>query len=252
MKINMKKMTACLLALLMSAAGLSAASAENTAEIPVPFGTASASSPYYAKPCNERLASLPEALMKMAEGGYSWEYEYVAGKPAYALTLMDYANIYSFIHDHELDPAAVREVLSDAGLMVHRKAFTEEEIDLLLGEDQAKAMAHFASPSTIVIGEKGYSEKWMYDHTIEEYKAEGISPEMVAAVQPYYYNPLFVQEAADAFSQKLYEYTGILTPVMPARSGRVCLRPGVMRPPSPSSRCTGRSSPCADSGPLRC
>ena len=213
MKINMKKMTACLLALLMSAAGLSAASAENTAEMPVPFGTASASSPYYAKPCNERLASLPEALMKMAEGGYSWEYEYVAGKPAYALTLMDYANISSFIHDHELDPAAVREVLSDAGLMVHRKAFTEEEIDLLLGEDQAKAMAHFASPSTIVIGEKGYSEKWMYDHTIEEYKAEGISPEMVAAVQPYYYNPLFVQEAADAFSQKLYEYTGILTPV---------------------------------------
>jgi hypothetical protein len=68
-----------------------------------PFGTASANAPYYAKPCNERLASLPEALMKLAEDGYSWEYEYAAGKPAYALTLMDYANIYSFIHTHELD-----------------------------------------------------------------------------------------------------------------------------------------------------
>ncbi len=28
-------------------------------EMPVPFGTASASAPYYAKPCNERLAYLP-------------------------------------------------------------------------------------------------------------------------------------------------------------------------------------------------
>ena len=178
-----------------------------------PFGTASAGAPYYAKPCNERLASLPEALMKLAEGGYSWEYEYAADKPAYALTLMDYANIYSFIHTHDLDPAIVRQVLSDASLMVHRRAFTEEEIDLLLGDDQAAAMAHFASPSTIVTGEKGYSEKWMYDHEIEQWAAEGITPEMVISVQENYYNPLFTREAAKAFSQKLYYYTGVLTPV---------------------------------------
>ena len=154
-----------------------------------PFGTASANSPYYAKPCNERLASLPEALMKLAEGGYSWEYEYAADKPAYALTLMDYANIYSFIHTHDLDPAVVRKVLSDASLMVHRKAFTEKEIDLLLGDDQAAVMAHFASPGTIVMGEKGYSEKWLYDHPVEQWEAEGITPEMVISVQENYYNP---------------------------------------------------------------
>lgn len=178
-----------------------------------PFGTASANSPYYAKPCNECLASLPEALMKLAEGGYSWEYEYVADKPAYALTLMDYANIYSFIHTHDLDADTLREILSDASLMVHRKAFTNEEIDLLLGDDQAAAMAHFASPGTIVMGDKGYSEKWMYDHTIEQWAAEGITPEMVIAVQENYYNPLFTQKAAKAFSQKLYYFTGVLTSV---------------------------------------
>lgn len=178
-----------------------------------PFGTASANLPYFAKPCNERLASLPEALMKLAEGGYSWEYEYAADKPAYALTLMDYANIYSFLHTHDIDPAAVREVLSDADLMVHRKAFTEQEISLLLGDDQAAAMAHFASPGTIVTGEKGYSEKWMYDHSIEQWEAEGITPDMVISVQENYYDPLFTQEAAKAFSQKLYSFTGVLTPV---------------------------------------
>ena len=178
-----------------------------------PFGTASANSPYYAKPCNERLASLPEALMKLAEGGYSWEYEYAADKPAYALTLMDYANIYSFIHTHDLDPAVVRKVLSDASLMVHRKAFTEKEIDLLLGDDQAAVMAHFASPGTIVMGEKGYSEKWLYDHPVEQWEAEGITPEMVISVQENYYNPLFTQEAAKAFSRKLYYFTGVLTSV---------------------------------------
>ena len=184
-----------------------------TEEMPVPFGTASASSPYFAKPCNERLASLPECLMQMAEGGYSWEYDYVSGKPAYALTLMDYANIYSYIHTHDLDPEKVREVLSDASQMVHRRAFTPEEIDLLLGDDQAAAMAHFASPGTIVIGEKGYSPKWMYDHTLEAWKAEGITPEMVLAAAPGYYNALFVQEAADAFSRKIYEFTSEVVPV---------------------------------------
>jgi hypothetical protein len=103
--------------------------------MPIPFGTATANAPYYAKPCNERLASIPEALMKLAEGGYTWEDSYVAGKPNYALTLMDYPNIYSFIHTHDLNRDAVRKVLSDAALMVHRKAFTEEEIDLLLERD---------------------------------------------------------------------------------------------------------------------
>ena len=178
-----------------------------------PFGTAGENAPYHSKPCNERLASLPESLMKMAEGGYSWEYTYVSDKPEWSLTLMDYANIYSFIHTHELDNDELRSVLSNADLMVHRKAFTEEEIDLLLGDDQAAAMAHFASPSTIVIGEKGYSAKWMYHHTEEEYAAEGITPEMVEAVLPYYYNALYVQGAADAFSQKLFHYTGKLQQV---------------------------------------
>ena len=208
-----KRMMAGCLSLLLMACGACPAFAQTEAEMPVPFGTASANAPYYAKPCNERLASLPEALMRMAEDGYSWEYEYVADKPAYALTLMDYANIYSFIHTHELDQDALREALSDADRMVHRKAFTPEEIDLLLGDDQAAAMAHFASPGTIVMGEKGYSVKWLYDHTTREWAAEGITPEMVIAVQAHYYNPLFTREAAKAFSRKLYDYTGVLTPV---------------------------------------
>ncbi len=182
-------------------------------QMPVPFGTASDSLPYYAEPCDERISVLPEALMKLADDGYSWEYAYIKGKPDYALTLMDYSNIYSFIHTHSLDGNAVRRVLSDAGLMVHRRAFTEEEIDLLLGGDQAKAMAYFASPSTIVMGEKGYSEKWMYDHAASTWRQEGIKPGMVIPALPHYYNPLFVQKAADAFSLKLYQYTGMVTPV---------------------------------------
>ena len=215
------RITAGILALLVTAAYLPAVSAHAdelqvpdfgaVTEMPsAPFGTASASSPYFAKPCNERLATLPEPLMKLTEDGYNWSYTYGTGKPAWALTLMDYANIYSFIHTHEIDEATLRAVLADPDSMLHKKAFTEEEIDLLLGDDAAAAMKAFASPSTIVIGEKGYCAKWMYTHTLEEYAAEGITPEMVEAVLPYYYNPLFVQKAADAFSQKLFQYTGKL------------------------------------------
>ena len=182
-------------------------------DMPVPFGTASASSPYYSKPCDERLASIPEALMKLTPDGYGWEYEYVADKPVWSLTLMDYANIYSFIHNHDLDEDEVRAILSDADKMVHRKAFTDEEIDILLSDDLEQAMKQFASKSTIVIGEKGYSTKWIYEHTVDEYIQEGITPEMVTAVQMYYYNPLFVQSAADAFSQNLFNFTSLLTNV---------------------------------------
>ena len=182
-------------------------------EMPVPFGTASTSAPYYSKPCDERLASIPEALMLLTPDGYSWEYDYVADKPAWSLTLMDYANIYSFIHNHDLDADEVRAILSDADKMVHRKAFTDEEIDILLSDDLEQAMKKFASKSTIVIGEKGYSTKWMYEHNTDDYIREGITPEMVTAVQMYYYNPLFVQSAADAFSQNLFNFTSLLTNV---------------------------------------
>ena len=182
-------------------------------KMPVPFGTASASSAYFIYPCAERLSALPWDLLQLVpEEGYNWEYDYVADKPAWKLTLMDYANIYSFIHDHTLDPEEVHKVLSDADKMVHRKAFTDEEIDLLLGDDEEAVMEYFASDSTIVIGNKGYSAGWMYNHTIEEYEAEGITPEMVQAVLPYYYNPLYVQEAADAFSRKLFRFTSVLAP----------------------------------------
>ena len=94
--------------------------------------------------------------------------------------------------------------------MVHRRAFTQAEIDLLLGEDRAAAMARFASASTIVIGERGYCVKWMYDHPIEDWIAAGITPDRVIAVQDHYANPLFTKAAAKAFSKKLYDFTGVL------------------------------------------
>ena len=181
--------------------------------MPVPFGTATDTIVYHSKPCPERISSLPEAVMQLTGDGYSWAGNYESGKPAWSLTLMDYDNLYSFIHTHSIDPARLREVLSDGSRMIHRIPFTDEEIDILLGDDAAAAMAKFASPDTIVIGDRGYSPRWMYYHDAGDYAAAGITPEMVAAVQPYYYDPLYGQEAADAFSQKLFEYSGVLTQV---------------------------------------
>ena len=187
-----KRAAAGLLAVLCTASYLPALSASadvpdfgDVTEMPsAPFGTAGASAPYFAKPCNERLATLPEALMKLTDDGYAWSGAYGADKPEWALTLMDYANIYSYIHTHEIDADTLRAVLADGDSMLHKKPFTAEEIELLLGDDEAAAMAAFASPSTIVIGEKGYCAKWMYAHTVEEYAEAGITPEMVAAVLP--------------------------------------------------------------------
>ena len=53
----------------------------------------------------------------------------------------------------------------------------------------------------------------MYDHASTTWKQEGIKSGMVIQALPYYYNPLFVKKAADMFSLKLYNYTGMVTPV---------------------------------------
>ena len=106
-----RRVTAGIMALLMAAAYFPAVIAHaavpdfgEVTEMPTaPFGTAGENAPYHAKPCNERLATLPEALMKLTEDGYTWSGEYGVGKPEWALTLMDYANIYSYIHTHEID-----------------------------------------------------------------------------------------------------------------------------------------------------
>lgn len=57
MKNMWKRNTLGCLSLLLMVCGVCAASAETEAEMPVPFGTASANAPFYAKPCNEHLAS---------------------------------------------------------------------------------------------------------------------------------------------------------------------------------------------------
>ena len=178
-----------------------------------PFGTASASSPYYAKPCNERLASLPEALMQMTEDGYAWEYAYAADKPAYALTLMDYANIYSFIHTHTLDQAALREVAFGRGSDGAPQGVHGGRDRPASGQRPGSGHGAFCVSQHDRDRRKGLQRKMDVRSSPLGWRMEGITPDMVTAVQANYYNPLFTQEAADAFSQKLYAYTGVVTPV---------------------------------------
>ena len=66
--------------------------------------------------------------------------------------------------------------------------FSDEEINALISGDEAEIIRLFISDHSIWIKDKNYviSPWWLYYHTIEDYKAVGVTPEMIAEKLPLY------------------------------------------------------------------
>ena len=60
---------------------------------------------------------------------------------------------------------------------------------------------------TIIVGTHFYTPKWIYEHDIEDYKAAGITPEMLQNNRKHWYFPL-TEEAQKALDAKINQYTG--------------------------------------------
>ena len=89
--------------------------------------------------------------MKMAEDGYTWEHGYTAGRPDYALTLMDYPNIYSFIHTHGLNPEAVRQVAKEEDVpCIDMTTLTETYLSVI-GDFASRAMYVYPKDNTHLV-----------------------------------------------------------------------------------------------------
>ena len=90
--------------------------------------------------------------------------------------------------------------------------FNPYEIDMLKGGDRKRIAEAFASEYSIVVGDSVFSPKWLYYHTIEDYKAVRISPEDILHKLDMYEKLELTDEAWAAFSAKLQEYADTADP----------------------------------------
>lgn len=116
-------------------------------------------------------------------------------------------NLYSFIRHFSIPDETVRELLVE---MRNGSAddFSDEEIDLIISGNNEAVAEHFVSEYAIVIGENLYSPKWIYNHSIKDYEAAGITPGMIEEKISLYSTIGFTDEARTAFSEKLSAYIG--------------------------------------------
>lgn len=123
-------------------------------------------------------------------------------------SVSELANLYSFFRYFDFSDEAIREnlIAMRGSEPDYRYALTDAEIDLLISGDAAAIAKHFASEYAIVKGERLFSPKWMYWHTVEDYEAVGITPEDVKEKLYLYYTSGLGSEGLNAFYHKLASY----------------------------------------------
>ncbi|MBQ9384594.1 MAG: hypothetical protein IJT87_10200 [Ruminiclostridium sp.] len=94
--------------------------------------------------------------------------------------------------------------------------FSEEEINALVSGDEAAIIPLFISDCSIWVRENDYviSPKWLYYHTAEDYRAAGVTPEMIVEKLPLYEDAFIggglgndmAEESWAAFTAKLDQY----------------------------------------------
>ena len=88
-------------------------------------------------------------------------------------SLESYPNVYTFIKHFGISGERLKELI---GYMI-----TDEQIDILYHGTVAEITAEFASPLSIVKGDKIYSWYWITTHTAEDCAAAGITEEELLA-----------------------------------------------------------------------
>lgn len=159
-------------------------------------------------PCNHILNGIPGSLLDLRDSDEvrKWtEKSKLSSKSDVISSIKDYENVYTFITDFNI----TREE-AEAALEYYLKGnyITYEHLDIIFSGDIELITKTFASDLSIAVGDRIYSPEWLYMHSPDEYSAAGITPEDILSRVDLYRYILFTDEARQAFSEKLSEYTG--------------------------------------------
>ena len=163
-------------------------------------------------PCNYILNNIPVELMKLRDSNEvnKWlEKDKLSSRSEAPSSIKDYVNIYSFITEFNITreeaETALEYYLNTPEEFEH---ITYEHLDIIFSGNVELITKTFASEYSIVIGDRIYTPEWLYTHSIEEYKAAGITAEDILSRVKLYSSIFFTDEARQAFSEKLSAYTG--------------------------------------------
>ena len=187
--------------------------------MPPPFGTSGdgtdtggdQNAAFYL-PCSYILNDIPVELLRLRDSGEvtQWlEKDKLSSRQSAPDSISDYVNIYTFIEHFNITreeaETALEYYLNTSEEFEH---ITYEDLDVIFSGDIGLITKTFASKYSIVVGDKIYTPEWLYVHSPEEYKAVGITPEDVLSRVEFYTDIYFTDEARQAFSEKLSEFTG--------------------------------------------
>ena len=115
------------------------------------------------------------------------------------------ANLYSFIKHFNISSDFVRENLVN---MRNGSAddFSDEEIDLITSDNDEAVAEHFVSEMAILKESNIYSLHWIYNHSIEDYIANGITAEEIKEKLPLFEQFSLTDEAKQAIELKIKSY----------------------------------------------
>ncbi|MDR0197804.1 MAG: hypothetical protein LBI36_06265 [Oscillospiraceae bacterium] len=134
-------------------------------------------------------------------------------------SLTGHANLYSLLKAFKPDENAVREMYKKQYETMSEWAdvdaselwwfvLTDEDFDVIFTYDDAKVNERFASEYSVFYNGRLYSPAWVYTHSIEDYRAQGIPAELIEEKREMYDKIPFVREARDALDKKIAEYSG--------------------------------------------
>jgi hypothetical protein len=129
-----------------------------------------------------------------------------------ATGLMDYPNLFYRIVELNVPNEVVIRAIEESNTWYRgrghlQNVYTDEEIAALLTRDEAIITAQFAEETAIIIGDRAFSPVWIYYNSLNDIRAEGITPQMIQEKLPLYAEFPFTADATAAFENKLSAFT---------------------------------------------
>lgn len=176
-------------------------------EIPAPFDentdTDENSGFYY--PGNRVIDNIPVELIRLVDGNdfNDWIDSFDSDLSSID-SFDDYANLYSFLFRFDITAEKAEEALSYyLATDDEQISISANEIELLLSGDLERVSDYFSNEYTISVGDRVYTENWVYSHSSDDYANAGIKKEDLLEKIRLYGDFHLTEQACEYFSEKL-------------------------------------------------
>ena len=176
--------------------------------MPEPFDAGIVPDEFY-HPCEPRFEDIPPELAALVtqEELDNWLASWTPLAQNAVTSVEEYPNKYTFVRDFGLTNEQVREALKDyIRAWDPEISLRDDEINAFTSGNATAMLQDFARWESIVVRDRIYTPKWMYEHSIEDYRNAGITPQQVQDHMLCYEGFDLTPEARTAFLEKLAYY----------------------------------------------